>query len=327
MTSPSLIDHPLPQTATTRQTAVERLATPAILFVITLFSTTAVGMRYMYNFRLGRPPLSSDADVLPYTWVFHHLSALATGLPFSLTLMAILLAHEFGHYFACRHFKVRSTLPYMLPAPSLSGTFGAVIRLKSRVPSRSALLVIGAAGPLAGFAVAIGGAALGLLLSSYATTVVHPVQAPLLLEALHALEFPRADTVHALSLIVPHPVLSACWIGLLITTLNLIPAGQLDGGHILYALSPSAHRITSRVVTAILLLLGVFFWAPWILWGLILLTPGMRHPKVPQARGLERRQLLLIPLCLAVLLLAATYRPFQGYGLLEMLHKLPHRYF
>jgi hypothetical protein len=102
-----------------------------------MLSTTSVGMRYMYNFTLGRPPLSSDADVLPFGWVFLHFGRFASGLPFSLTLIAILLAHEFGHYFACRAFGVKATLPYLLPAPSLSGSFGVSSRGYVRGPPSS----------------------------------------------------------------------------------------------------------------------------------------------------------------------------------------------
>ena len=176
-----------------------------------MFSTTAVGMRYMHNFRLGNPPLGSDADILPFDWVIHHLRDLATGLPFSLTLVGILLAHEFGHYFACRRFSVRSTLPYLLPAPSLSGTFGAVIRLKSVVRSRAALIVIGASGPIAGFIVALATVTLGLSLSTYSPTpLIHNVQAPLTIIVLH-LFISQSPAAHRLSPIPSSlPVGSAC---------------------------------------------------------------------------------------------------------------------
>ena len=284
-------------------------------------------MRYMYNFQLGRPPLASDADILPFDWVFRHLSRFASGLPFSLTLISILLAHEFGHYFACRAFKVRSTLPYLLPAPSLSGSFGAVIRLKSRVRSRSALIVIGAMGPIPGFLVASCTVLLGLRLSTYATApVLHRVQAPLLIVGLQGMlehVSGRAESIH---LLVPHPVLIASWMGILITALNLIPAGQLDGGHMLYAISPAAHRISSRVVIGCLFVLGIFSWVGWILWGIILMLPGMRHPQVPDDDPVKTWHFVLIPICALIFLLSATYQPFEGFSLVQVLRRLPHRY-
>jgi membrane-associated protease RseP (regulator of RpoE activity) len=288
-------------------------------------------MRYMYNFTSGRPPLSADADVLPYGWVLLHFGRFYTGLPFSLTLIGILLSHEFGHYFACRSFRVDASLPYLLPAPSLSGSFGAVIRLKSRVRSRSALILIGAMGPIAGFAFALGTILLGLALSHYSPADIVPrVQAPLIVSGLHwllgALRGDLHNPAHSIFLLIPHPILTASWLGILITALNLIPAGQLDGGHILYAISPAAHRVCSRVVVAALFVLGFFFWSGWILWGILLLMPGMRHPTVPDDTPVERRHWALAPVCLAIFLLAGTYEPFKGFSLLNILGILPHRY-
>ena len=326
MTSPSLTSQPIDQPAAAPSIAAAPLQVfwPLLLFCVTLLTTTAVGMRYMENFRLGRAPLATDADILPYDWVFHHLGQFATGFPFSLTLIAILLAHEFGHYFACRSFKVRSTLPYLLPAPSISGSFGAIIRLKSRIPSRSALMVIAAMGPLAGFVVAIAAVGFGLHVSTYAAEpVLQRVQAPLLISLFHALGHSASQP---LELLLPHPVLSAAWIGILITALNLIPAGQLDGGHMVYAISPALHRITSRTATVVLLLLGIVSWIGWILWAIILLTPGMRHPKVPGEQPLKRWQTALVPACAVILLLAFTYQPFQGYSLWHLLRQFPHHY-
>jgi Zn-dependent protease len=330
MTSPTLIADQAPPIAA-RQQKVPGLRLPALLFVITLLSTTSVGMRYMYNFTLGRPPLSSDADVLPFGWVFLHFNHFASGLPFSLTLIAILLAHEFGHYFACRAFGVKATLPYLLPAPSLSGSFGAVIRLESRVRSRSALIVIGALGPIAGFVVALGTITLGLALSHYSPVDIVPrVQAPLIVSGLHqllrALHGDLHNPAHSIFLLIPHPILTASWMGILITALNLIPAGQLDGGHILFAVSPAAHKASSKIVVAALFLLGVFYWSGWVLWGIILLMPGMRHPAVPDDEPVKRWQWALVPVCFSIFLLAGTYEPFKGYSLLHILEILPHRY-
>ncbi len=321
MTSPSLLDQPLPKAKRREENGFRHWGVPSILFTLTMLSTTAVGMRYMHNFRLGLPPLVDDTDLLPFAWVLRHWSDLASGLPFSLTLIAILLAHEFGHYFACRFFAVRSTLPYLLPAPSLSGTFGAVIRLRSVIRSRAALMVIGAAGPVAGFVVALGSVAVGLGLSRYAAEgFEHHVQAPLILVALHAL-IPHPAAA-ALNRIIPHPVLIASWIGLLITSLNLIPAGQLDGGHILYALSPTVHRWSSKFVIVALLALGLFQWAGWMMWAVILMLPAMRHPRVSDSLPLAKWQVALAPVSLVILLLSATVQPFHGFGLLDSLTRV-----
>ncbi len=323
MTSPSLTSQSLPASAHLDPVSPRELTLPALLFLITVLSTTAVGMRYMYNFHLGLPPLSSDADVLPYRWVLANFRDFASGLPFSVTLIAILLAHEFGHYFACRVFHVRSTLPYLLPAPSLSGTFGAVIRLESRVRTRSALIVIGAAGPIAGFAVALVTVFLGLRASTYSPEpLLANIQSPLLITGIHALL--GEGSAHSMEHIVPHPILVASWIGLLITALNLIPAGQLDGGHILYALSPRAHHISTRIVIVALALMGLFLWGGWLLWALLLTLPGMRHPKVPAVEEVTPAQYALIPLCAVLLFFSITPRPFGGYSILEVITKWMH---
>jgi membrane-associated protease RseP (regulator of RpoE activity) len=327
MTSPHAISQPLSKTTRREQTALLRIGLPVLLFLITMLSTTAVGMRYMHNFRLGRAPLSTDADILPYTWVFQHRTDLLAGLPFSLTLIGILLAHEFGHYFACRFYSVRSSLPYLLPAPSLSGTFGAVIRLHSVIRSRAALIVIGASGPIAGFVVALATVALGLAWSTYASTplTASNVQAPLLIGAVRlALQHVSPSGLPPLRMIVPHPILVASWIGLLITALNLIPAGQLDGGHIVYAISPALHRWSSRLVILSLFALGIFSWAGWILWGIILMTPAMRHPRVADTQPLTRPQAALIPICLVILVCCGTFQPFKGYALLEVISNYRH---
>jgi len=322
MTSPSLPSHPVSPASRKQQSGFQRIGIPILLFGITMFTTTAVGMRYMHNFRLGAPPLANDEDILPFVWVVHHLQLLATGLPFSLTLVAILLTHEFGHYFACRHYRVRSTLPYMLPAPSLSGTFGAVIRLQSSIRSRAALISIGASGPIAGFFVALFTVMLGLYWSTYATTpLVHKIQSPLAILILHRLLQAFTGAKPDIALIVPHPVLTASWIGLLITALNLIPAGQLDGGHILYSISPTMHRWSTRLVIAGLLGLGFFYWAGWVVWGIVLMTPGMRHPRVADTIPMTKWHLALVPVCLLILVACGTFQPFHGYGLINLLEE------
>jgi membrane-associated protease RseP (regulator of RpoE activity) len=186
-------------------------------------------------------------------------------------------------------------------------------------------------GPIAGFAVALATLAIGLALSHYSPVDIVPrVQAPLILTGLHrllsAFRGELNDPARSIFLLIPHPMLTASWMGILITALNLIPAGQLDGGHILYAVSPAAHRVSSRLVVAALFLLGVFYWSGWILWGIILLMPGMRHPIVPEHDPPRGWQFALVPICLVIFLLAGTYEPFKGYSLLHLLEVFPHRY-
>jgi hypothetical protein len=302
----------------TRRPRRSRLWIHVLLLVVTLFSTTVVGMRYMANFRAGLPPITSDDDVLPYAWAFRHARDVASGLPFSLTLLAILLTHEMGHYLAARRHAIRATLPFLIPAPSLSGTAGAIIRLEGRVTSRSALLAVGALGPLAGFIVAIGATILGLQLSRTGNPSAGglvQLHMPLLLRLLEGWLHPRLMS----AALVWHPVLVAAWIGVLITSLNLVPAGQFDGGHVLYAYFPRAHRWFTWATIATMLWLGLTSWAGWILWAALLLLPGMRHPRITDRSPLGWKLALLGPACLAIFLLSATTHPFGHSGLLELL--------
>lgn len=321
MATPALLPNNASGTheAASRRPHKPRLWLHALLLALTFLSTTMIGMRYMYNFSLGRPALMSDEDLFPYLWVTHHWSLFATGLPFSLTLLGILLTHEFGHYFACRHYGVKVTLPYMLPAPTLSGTCGAIIRLRSRIKSRSALMVIGASGPIAGFTVALVTSAVGVARSQPVVGVApHSIiefQGPALMTLLYPLLRPSTPTQ-----MLPHPIYIASWIGLLITSLNLIPAGQLDGGHILYALSPRLHKSMTNVVIFTLVVLGCRYWVGWFLWALLLLWPGMRHPKVISDEPLTWWQRALAPVCVAIFFLTGSIRPFTGVSLLQALH-------
>ena len=325
MATPAILRDGLsPDAPKPRPSKPDRLWIHALLLAITFFSTTVVGMRYMANFKLGLFPISSDADIFPYVWAWHHASLFYLGLPFSLTLLSILLTHEFGHYFACRHYGIKATLPYVLPAPSLSGTAGAVIRLRSRVKSRNALIAIGAMGPVAGFAVAFAAACAGILLSHPTT---HPplglvsFNPPLLLRLLRHLLAPTALA----SPMLWHPVYVASWIGVLITSLNLVPAGQLDGGHILYAISPSLHRYITWLTIATLMLLGFTCWMGWLLWACLLLIPGMRHPRVNDPEPLKLPLLALGPVCLLMFILCATPRPFNNLSLRDLILTHQHR--
>ena len=283
-------------------------------------------MRYMFNFHRGMFPLASDADIFPYDWVYSNMRHLADGLPFSATLLGILLIHEFGHYFAARTFGVRATLPYLLPAPSLSGTAGAVIRLRSRVKTRSALMAIGAFGPISGFVIAVVMGCIGIRLSL--AVPVEPIKLvdfnpPLIIRLLEHIFHPGGLSYQPTH-ILWHPVFVASWIAILITSLNLVPAGQLDGGHILYAVSPRVHRVVTYAVMGILVVLGFTYWLGWLLWTGLLLLPGMRHPKVQDPETPRFPLLIVAPICLVLFLVCATAQPFTSPGLLHILMHLRH---
>jgi membrane-associated protease RseP (regulator of RpoE activity) len=253
-----------------------------------------------------------------------------TGWTFALALLGILLIHEFGHYFACRAHRISATLPWVLPAPTLSGTVGAVIQLRSRFPSRDALMDVGIYGPLAGYVASAVAVAVGFVLSFHSAAnapaaIVVFGSEPLTIRLLHALLAHWNPSIPAYHNIAPHPVLVAGWIGLFITSLNLIPGGQLDGGHILYAISPRLHRVVNVCLPFVLFIAGALYWVGWILWGLFLLIPAMRHPKIPLESGLSRGRLVLGIIGFAVLLLTFTLTPFADSSLMHFLHFDPFR--
>ncbi len=280
------------------------------LLLLTMGTTLVVGARLQYNFMHDLPAFTLDtfSDLFPVMWIWERPARLALGIPFSFTLIGILLAHEFGHFFLAEKNRVYATLPYFIPAPTFIGTFGALIRIKSPIRSRQALFDIGIAGPIAGFLVAVPVLLWGLALSKPMPADV-PRSAiefgyPLIFRLGHSLLAPFARHAAPLNDLYLHPVGVAAWVGMFATALNLLPGGQFDGGHILYAIAPRVHKWVTRISIAVLIPLGIFFWSGWLLWALILGFTGMRHPLVPAWPGLDptRRWLALV----AVLMLALT---------------------
>lgn len=247
--------------------------------------------------------------------VFTHPAELTRGIPFAFTLLAILLTHEMGHYLTSRYYGVKSSLPYFIPAPPIPfiiGTFGAFINMRSPILRRGPLLEIGAMGPIAGFVVAVVAVAAGLLQST-----VQPANSlegmklgsPLLLQALSAVLITTPAEGYELLL---HPVAFAGWIGLFVTALNLLPIGQLDGGHIIYALFGRHHRTISIVAVLALAVLGVVGWPGWFVWGILGAIIGLRHPPVvDQDHPLNRRQRLIAWSSVAIFVLTFTPVPFM----------------
>jgi Zn-dependent protease len=279
------------------------------LLLATFITTMAVGSRIQRNFEHQQPTFSfsEDSPFFPVSWIGHP-SELLPGLPFSLTLMFILLAHEMGHYLYARHYRVYATLPYFVPFPSLIGTLGAFIRIKSPIPSRAALFDIGIAGPIAGFIPACVALVAGLSLS-------HPIAASdtSSLQLGFPLAFHLAARIlhittplRALSL---HPVATAAWVGMFATALNLLPGGQLDGGHILFSLSPPIHRTVSFLTVLALIPLGKYFWTGWLLWA-VLLAMTMRHPPVPREPAVSGPRRLVALFGALMFILSFTPAPF-----------------
>ena len=298
-----------------------RIRLPLLLFAVSILTTLAIGARFMENFRLGLPTLTEDSDLWPWPWLFHHPDKFLSGWPFSVALLAILLSHEFGHYIACRVHGIPTTLPLLLPAPTLSGTAGAVILIRGRIPNRHALMDVGIWGPIAGYLASIPAIFVGFWLSRpFGVDAPQPLVQfgqPATFHLAHRLLSVFHPQLPQFSSGVFHPVLIAGWVGLFITALNLIPAGQLDGGHVLYAILPRAHRPATYCLAGLLILCGFFYWIGWGFWGLMMLLPAMRHPRVPMDRPLGLGRSLLGVTALLLLVLTFTAEPFLGSSLLH----------
>jgi Predicted membrane-associated Zn-dependent proteases 1 len=238
-----------------------------VLFFATLGTTTMAGA------------LQQGADVLAAP------TSLLLGLPFALTLMTILLFHEMGHYLTARGHGVRATLPYFIPGlPFFMGTFGAFIRMKSSPANRRVLFDVGAAGPWAGVLVAIPAVMVGLALSE--VRPLNPFEGGAILgdsflfSALARVALGAStDDVN----VILHPIALAGWLGLFVTFLNLLPVGQLDGGHVTYSLFGSGHRWIARAFLAVIALLGFQGWPGWFGWVVLVAVLGIDHPPTPDS--------------------------------------------
>ena len=300
----------------------------ALLFALTVFTTCVVGAGLQSNFQHDLPAFTTDDSFLPFfhfRWILAQPSRLLLGVPFSASLMLILLAHEMGHYLCCAYYGVYATLPFFVPAPTLIGTLGAFIRIRSPIRSRAALFDIGIAGPIAGFVVATVILFIALPHSKLidATTLGSDIELgyPLIFRVawrLLPLVAIRGST-YSLHAVYLHPVVIAAWVGMFATALNLLPGGQLDGGHIVFAIAPRKHRWISRLAILALIPMALYFWAGWLLWAILLRLSGMRHPMVAEWRGIGSGRRWLGVFALLMLVLTLTPSPIAHSSLIEML--------
>ena len=288
----------------------------AALFAATFFFTTTLGalatpMADAFQSPATREALWASPAMIVAVWGNGDL--LRLGLSFSVPLLIILFCHEMGHYLACRHYRLPATLPYFLPLPVGLGTLGAFIKIKGAIRRKAELFDVGVAGPLAGFAVLIPFLLYGIAHSSLQP--VEPIPAGMqgislgingaLWLAIQGIHGPLPEGM-AVSL---HPTALAAWLGLLATALNLLPVGQLDGGHILYAAIGRRQWHLAVPLWAALAVAGWFSHVWWV-WCTFLLVMGLRHPPVlDEAQPLDRRRRWLAVLALVVLLLSFTPLP------------------
>src|SRR5215467_1127967 len=292
------------------------------LLILTIITTTLAGIILVAppDLPVPEPPLATPLDYLLYLplsylyggaellkYSLHNPHLIAEGATFSGSLLAILFSHEMGHYLACRYYKVSATLPYFIPAPPmfLAGTFGAFIKIRSAIPTRRALFDIGLAGPLAGFVVALPVTVAGILtvgppVETHATGGLIFFNDPLLFRLIAKLFGLPLDPNAPIN-----PLYMAAWIGLLVTSLNLMPVGQLDGGHGTFAVfGARAHHIIGRIafVTVVVLAILGFWWhnSPSgflyaVLLGIMMKVPHPA-PGIMEPLGTKRTVIALITL-------------------------------
>lgn len=277
------------------------------LFILTFLSTLLVGLEYAVSY-YHLPPETESL----WRRVTATPTLLGLGLWYAVPVMAILLAHELGHYRACRRHGIVATWPLFIPTPTLLGTLGAFIRIHAPFPSKRALFDVGVAGPLAGFLLTLPVLAVGIGLSR-----VEPVLEgggglalgePLGFTLLAHVILGKA----AAGTVVVHPTAFAGWVGLLATAFNLFPIGQLDGGHLAYAVFDRRIAFILSIGAVLgLVTLGILVWPGWLVWALLVTLVGLRHPWVHAGERLERRRLLLATAALLAFVLSFAPLPIR----------------
>lgn len=306
-----------------------KIALHIFLFVITFFTTTVAGVQWL--------------NLDPFD-----LKNFSFGLPYSISILFILSCHEFGHYFAARYHKVDATLPFYMPFPAIAGflnfgTLGAVIRTRSPIPSKKAMFDIGVAGPIAGFIATLFVLVYGFLNLpgkefilkihpdyfsqiktstsgidlSFGHTALYDILAFLLTDPARHFVPPMSEMYH-------YPFLCTGWFGLFVTAMNLLPVGQLDGGHISYTMFGSTHKIISRITFALIIVIGIlgilpvfgiessFGWTGWLFWGLILLfVVRLDHPPVMNEEPLDSTRTMVGWIAFLIFLLSFSPSPFS----------------
>lgn len=291
----------------------DRVWTHVLLLALTILTTTLTGSNHYASFLsdLG----ARDVDLTTAEYILN-------GFWYSGTILAILGCHELGHYFACRYYDVDSSLPFFIPAPlPLTGTLGAFIKIREPIPTKRMLFDIGIAGPIAGFVVAVPALFFGLALSNVVELEPSPsllsLGEPLLFQGVAQLLFGTQPDHLSINL---HPVAFAAWFGLLATALNLFPIGQLDGGHISYAvLGRKSSWVTLGMVAVAVVL--TYFSSSWIVWTtlmiVMLLVFGRHHPRTyDEDEPLDRTRMILAVFALVMFVLCFTPAPIGPSDLL-----------
>ena len=287
-----------------------------VLFLLTVVTTVMAGAGHFASFHFDFGT-SQVADLST-------TALMLNGLWYSVSILAILGAHEFGHYFACRRYNVDASLPYFLPLPLfLTGTLGAFIRIRQPIPGKRELFDIGIAGPIAGFVVAVPVLIAGMSLSRVTalpadTTGFVEIGEPLLFQAVAWLIWGTPPDGYSINM---HPMAFAAWFGMLATALNLFPIGQLDGGHISYAVL--GRKSTAVTLATVAILVGLTFvstsWLVWtVLTVIMLATFGPRHPRtIDEDVPLDRARMWLAAGAVLMFILCFTPAPIEPFDIVS----------
>ena len=293
-----------------------RLWVQITLLALTLLTTTVAGVIHYLNFALDVGEGSVRAQVVrALSDPFYY----ANGLWYSLSILAILGCHEMGHYVACLRYDVTATRPYFLPVPPIpfiTGTLGAFIRIRSRIPNKIALFDIGVAGPIAGFVVTVPLLIYGVMLSRIQKLPENPeglyLGEPLLFRLVAWMVWGDVSDDYSISL---HPMAFAAWFGLLATALNLFPLSQLDGGHIAYAVFGRRSTLITFITIGVAIGL-TFFSSGWLIWtalmvGMLYLIGPHHPPTLDDDITLGPGRLIVAAIALAILIVCFTPAPIS----------------
>jgi membrane-associated protease RseP (regulator of RpoE activity) len=290
-----------------------------VLFALTCISAFYVGLSWSVSY-IYADQLAANSQFSPPGQAYADPRVVQLSLVYTIVLIVILLGHEMGHYLACRHYRLEATLPFFIPAPTLIGTLGAFIKIRSPITQKKHLFDIGVAGPLVGFLLSLPALVYGLSLSRIVPAIPRDEALvfgePLLLKLVSGALFKNAPAGSDLFL---HPVGFAAWVGILLTSFNLFPIGQLDGGHVSYAFLGQRSKPLAKILLGVFLAMGVFFWVGWIVWALIILLLGTKHPRVndeQESLSLSRRILGFV--VIVIFVLSFSPAPIKGYSLLQL---------
>ena len=294
-----------------------------LLFVVTVFTTFFVGISFSINY-LHSDAFARDPQLQVTAEMAMDPRVISLSIVYVVVLLGILLGHEFGHFLTCRHYRIDATLPYFIPAPTLIGTLGAFIKIKSPITRKKQLFDIGISGPLTGFILALPALVYGLSLSKVVPPVpqegeyVFLMGEPLIMKIIGTMFI---KNVPADSNIFLHPVAFAGWVGILVTSFNLFPVGQLDGGHVSYALWGQKSRRIGQIVLGIFIVMGFVFWIGWFVWAFLLTFLGLKHPRIiDEAVPLSPRRKLLGYLMVLIFILSFIPDPIKGYNFFDIVN-------